>query len=128
MSKQRLCPSTISKTRNARIIGFIGADGRVANIPTPIPVTAQIRRSLGPQLERTFRLGGPCAKSKCVNWENQQCGLIGRMREELDERQVAIDPGKKLPRCGIRADCVWWQQSGPEACGVCPHVVYNPSS
>jgi hypothetical protein len=128
MSKQRLCPSTIGKTRNARIIGFIGPDGVVANIPTPIPVTDKIRRSLGSQLERTFRLAGPCAKSNCMNWENQQCGLIDRMRLETDRRDVPIESTGKLPRCGIRSACVWWQQSGPDACRVCPHVIYNPSS
>jgi hypothetical protein len=66
-------------------------------------------------------------ESKCANWENQACALIGRMRQEVDRRQVATESVGKLPRCAIRPACVWWRQSGPEACRVCPHVIYNPS-
>jgi len=51
-------------------------------------------------LSRIFRLAGPCIQSKCANWENQACGLIGRMRQEVDRRQLATEPDDKLPRCG----------------------------
>ena len=127
MTEQQICPSATGETPNAQIIGFIAADGVVANIPTPIPLTDEMRQSIGPQPERIFRLAGPCIQSKCSNWENQACALIGRMREEVDRRQLATDPGGKLPRCAIRSTCVWWRQTGPEACRVCPHVIYNPS-
>jgi hypothetical protein len=98
----------------------------VANITTPIPLTDEMRGSIGPQPERIFRLAGPCIQSKCANWENQACALIDRMRQEV-ERQIAAEPVGKLPRCAIRSTCVWWRQTGPEACRVCPHVIYNPS-
>ena len=127
MTEQQICPSATGETPGAQIIGFIGADGVVANIPTPIPLTDEMSGSIGPQPERIFRLAGPCIQSKCANWENQACGLIGRMRQEVDRRQLATEPDDKLPRCAIRSACVWWRQTGPEACRVCPHVIYNPS-
>ena len=114
MTEQQICPSATGETQNSQIIGFIGADGVVANIPTQMPLTDEMRASIGPQPERIFRLAGPCIQSKCANWENQACALIGRMREEV-------------PRCAIRSACVWWRQTGPEACRICPHVIYNPS-
>jgi hypothetical protein len=126
-TERYLCPSVTGEARNPQIIGFIGADGLVSNIPTPIPLTNEMRGSIGAQPERMFRLAGLCAESQCANWENQACGLIGRMRQELDRRQIAAEPVDKLPRCGIRAACRWWRQTGPDACRVCPHVIYNPS-
>ena len=111
MTEQQICPSATGETPNSQIIGFIGADGVVANIPTPIPLTDEMRDSIGPQPERIFRLAGPCIQSKCSNWENQACALIGRMREEVDRRQLATEPVGKLPRCAIRSACVWWRQS-----------------
>ena len=124
---EQICPSASGETADAQIIGFIGADGVVANIPTPIPLTDEMRASIGTQPERIFRLAAPCIQSKCANWENQACALIGRMRLEVERRNLAAEPVGKLPRCAIRSTCVWWRQSGPLACRVCPHVIYNPS-
>jgi hypothetical protein len=127
MAEQPICPSATGDTPDAQIVGFIGKDGVVANIAPPIPLTKQIRDSIGPQPEGKFRLAGRCVESKCANWENQACALIGRMRQQVDRLQLAAEPADKLPRCAIRSACVWWRQSGPEACRVCPHVIYNPS-
>ena len=127
MTEQQICPSATGETPNAQIIGFIGAGGVVANIPTAIPLTDEMRASIGPQPERIFRLAGPCIQSKCTNWENQACALIGRMRRQVESRSPATETVGKLPRCAIRSACVWWRQTGPEACRVCPHVIYNPS-
>jgi hypothetical protein len=121
------CPSVTSEAKDPIIIGFIGANGVVANIPTPIPLTQEMQNDIGTQAERVFRLAGACLESKCSNWENQACGLIGRMRQVLDRLQIAIEPMDKVQPCGIRRTCRWWQQAGPDACRVCPHVIYNPS-
>lgn len=128
MADQPICPSSTGETPDARIIGFIGADGVVSNIAPPIPLTEEIRDAIGPQPEGKFRLAGRCIKSKCENWQNRECALIGRMRDEVDRRQLATGSTDKLPRCAIRSACVWWRQTGPEACRVCPHVIYNPSA
>lgn len=122
-----ICPSTTGSSPDAQIIGFIGADGVVASIPTPIPLTDEMRHSVGPRPERMFRLSGPCVQAKCANWQNEACSLIGRMQQEVDRLGLAADPLGKIPRCAIRPACVWWRQSGPEACRACPHVTYNPS-
>ena len=61
MTEQQICPSVTGKTPDAQIIGFIGADGVVANIPTQIPLTDEMRASIGPQPERIFRLAAPRA-------------------------------------------------------------------
>ena len=127
MAEQPICPSATGEMPDAQIIGFIGTDGVVANIAPPIPLTEQIRDSIGPQPEGKFRLAGRCMESKCANWEDQACALIGRMRQQVDRLQLAAEPADKLPRCAIRSACVWWRQSGREACRVCPHVIYNPS-
>ena len=42
MTEQQICPSATGETPGAQIIGFIGADGVVANIPTPIPLTDEM--------------------------------------------------------------------------------------
>ena len=98
-----------------------------STIPTPITLTPAMRDSLGPQPERLFRLAGRCTANKCVNWDNRECGLIGRMRETVDAQVVATLPDGTLPDCGIRDACVWWRQSGAEACRVCRFVIYNPT-
>ncbi len=126
MTEQQICPSATGETADAQIIGFIGTDGVVAKIAPPIPLTEEMRESIGPQPERKFRLAGACVQSKCANWQNQACALIGRMREEVDRLQRPTGPAGKLPPCAIRSACVWWRQTGPEACRVCPYVIYNP--
>ena len=122
-----MCPSATGDTPDAQITGFVGADGKVGNIFPPIPLTDAVRSAAGPRPERKFRLVGQCIEGKCGNWENQRCGLIGRMREQLEHLLPPDDPAARLQRCAIRASCVWWQQTGPDACRVCPLVTYNPS-
>jgi hypothetical protein len=126
MTEQPICPSAAGDSPEAQIIGFIGKDGVVAKIAPPIPLTAEVRESIGPQPERKFRLAGPCVQSGCANWQDESCALIGRMREQVARLQRATEPVGKLPPCAIRSACVWWRQTGPEACRVCPHVIYNP--
>ena len=68
-----------------------------------------------------------CVEGKCGNWQNQACALIDRMREQVDRLQPSLAPVDKLKPCAIRTACVWWRQTGPDACRVCPFVIYNPS-
>jgi hypothetical protein len=129
MAEQDLCPSVTGDSGSEpHIIGFIGANGRVANLLAPIPLTDEVRAAAGPQPERAFRLAGPCVAGGCTHWKNEACSLIGRMRHELRHKHADEPPATKLPRCAIRAACRWWRQDGPEACRVCPDVIYNPSA
>ncbi|MBK1659379.1 hypothetical protein CKO45_14155 [Paracraurococcus ruber] len=129
MTKRMTCPSVTGDPKHEpQIIGFIEANGRVANIPTPIPLTDAMRAAAGPQPERMFRLAGPCRESRCVQWRDAACSLIGRMQETVDRLQLAPDTLASLPRCAIRGTCRWWAQAGPEACRACAHVIYNPGT
>lgn len=124
MSEATLCPSTTPAAAGeaARIIGVVGADGRVANLITPIPASPAVLEAAGPAPERKFRFSAPCAEGGCRQWDGAKCGLIGRIRAE-----VAPVEQDRLPVCAIRAECRWFVQDGRAACGVCPVVSYNPS-
>lgn len=102
-------------------MGFIGPTGRVAPIPTLIPLTPDLRATLGDQPERVFRLAAPCAAASCAQWDGTGCGLIGSLRASLK------DAANPVVRCGIRAGCVWFRDAGMDACRICPSVTYNPS-
>lgn len=121
--EQAICPSVSGDTPDCSIIGFIGHTGHVAPIPTPVPVTPAIRSTLGAQPERQFRFAAPCITAACMQWKGNRCGLIGEMQGNLNN-----EPARPIVRCGIRANCVWFRDSGLEACQVCPSVTYNPSS
>jgi hypothetical protein len=127
MAERKMCPSTTGDARDAEIIGFIRADGVVASITTPIPLTDEMRDAIGSRPEKKFRLAGKCVESKCGNWQDQACALIGRLRQQLDPLRTEDRLSDKLQRCAIRSTCVWWAQSGPDACRICPFVIYNPS-
>ena len=115
------CPSASGSTPGSAIMGFIGPDGRVAPIPTPIPLTPAMRATLGPQPERIFRLAAPCSASACAQWNGAACGLVGAMQSAL-----ADQPPSPITRCAIRPTCVWFRDAGPPACRICPSVTYNP--
>jgi len=117
-----ICPSAAGDTPDSVIVGFIGWDGHVAPIPTPIPLTPELRASLGPKPERTFRLAGPCIAGACNKWTGTRCGLIGAMQAALADK-----PPSPVVHCGIRAGCVWFRDAGLAACRVCTMVTYNPS-
>jgi hypothetical protein len=127
MAEHRICPSATGESPDARIIGFIGADGVVGSIAPPIPLTDEMRGALAARPERKFRLAGQCVEAKCGNWEHQSCALIGRMRQQIDRLLPEAEPTDTLQRCAIRSACVWWRQDGPQACRVCSFVIYNPS-
>lgn len=125
MTEATLCPSTTPRAAGeaARIIGVVGADGRVANLVTPIPATAQVLAAAGAEPERRFRFSAPCAEGGCTQWRDNQCGLIGRIRAA-----VTPEVEQHLPVCSIRGDCRWWKQDGRAACAVCSYVSFNASS
>lgn len=104
------------------IVGFIGSDGRVAPIPTPIPLTRPMRDALGDRPERIFRLAAPCTGSACAQWNGTGCGLIGSLQASLAEQ-----PASAVTQCAIRPGCVWFRDAGLDACRICPSVTYNPA-
>jgi hypothetical protein len=118
-----LCPSAPG-TPGAVLIGVVEADGRVANLGTPLSVDIgflEVARANGPP-ERRFRFSSRCAEGHCSQWDGQRCGLIDRVLGHV-AAAGALEMPASLPRCAIRADCRWWRQRGAAACAVCPLVI-----
>lgn len=117
-ARDALCPSHEAVLGSA-LIGVVGSDGEVGLLGRPLPVDedflAAARRGRAP--EKRFRFAAPCQKSDCRQWAGGRCGVIDRVLDAL-----GASPGR-LPPCGIRAQCRWYQQRGGSACHVCPKVV-----
>jgi hypothetical protein len=124
MADATICPSTTPAAAGsaARIVGVIGADGRVANLVTPIPASAAVLEAAGPRPETKFRFAAPCAEGGCTQWRDSQCSLIGRIRAA-----IVPEAQERQPVCSIRGDCRWFMQDGRDACAVCSYVSFNPS-
>ena len=122
------CPSAPA-TDGALLIGVVTADGRVANLGTPLTVDAafiETAKAHGAP-EQRFRFSSPCQKERCVHWAKQECRLIGELHTAASEAGEDL-AATALPRCAIRAQCRWWRQRGRDACAVCPLVVTDTKS
>src|SRR4051794_5199030 len=122
--EQLTCPSARCEP-GATLLGVVGADGTVGYVTPQLTVdeafVVQARRGRAP--EKRFRFAGGCVESGCAQWTGSRCGVIDRV---LDGGLVeAPEPGARgaLPHCAIRPGCRWFEQSGAEACGVCPLVI-----
>ena len=75
-----LCPSAPG-VPGAVLIGVVEADGRVANLGTPLPVDSGFLRTAAAngQPERRFRFSSPCVEGRCGQWDGRGCGLIDRV-------------------------------------------------
>ena len=107
-----LCPSAPA-TVGAMLIGVVTAEGRVANVGTPLTIDSmfiETARVHGP-LEERFRFSSPCARAECTNWTGRECGLIGNLYDAAAQARTAL-ASHPLPRCAIRPSCRWWQQRG----------------
>lgn len=119
---EHLCPSAPAEP-GALLLGLIGDDGRLQHLGTPMAIDASFiesARSQGGLLGKRFRFSSPCRQGECGHWASDACGLIGRLQDAAATSSIEVD--STLPRCIIRKDCRWWQQSGREACGVCTFV------
>ena len=119
-----LCPSAPAAP-GAALIGVVDANGRVANVTTPLVVDAafiEAARANGGPPEERFRFSSPCQQGRCGHWTGQECGLIGRLHRAVAEAG-SVESDQPLPRCSIRAACRWWLQRGREACAICPLIV-----
>ena len=123
-----LCPSA-PVVPGSMLIGVVVATGRVVNVVTPLTVDASFIDTAEPHgpLERRFRFASPCQERRCGHWTGRECGLIGQLYSFAAEKGEDLS-GRSLPRCGIRAECRWWQQRGRDACAVCPLIVTDTSS
>jgi hypothetical protein len=119
MSDRRLlCPSSRCE-EGAVLVGVVLSDGRVGYAADRVEIDAEFVRtaSEGRAPERRFRFASPCARCACSQWTGTRCGVIDRVMDA-----TAGIPGA-LPACSIRDQCRWFDQSGAEACAVCPLVI-----
>lgn len=115
----RTCPSARCAPGN-RLLGVIGADGRMRALRTPLPVddafAAEAARAGRP--EARMRFAGTCVEAGCAQWTGAGCGVIERVLDLL-----APDAPAALPPCAIRGQCRWFGQRGGQACAACADVV-----
>lgn len=113
------CPSARCAP-DARAIGMVRPDGRVALLRTPLPVDADdcARLSARGAPEAGMRFADRCVEDCCRQWTGHSCGVIERVLAALAPQTPA-----SLPPCPIRADCRWHSQEGATACAACPQVV-----
>lgn len=103
------------------LLGIVGPDGRVAYVPQRLEVDREFVQlaKRGRTPEKRFRFSSRCAESACAQWTGSRCGVIDRVLDLVP----ASSGDAELPACSIRPECRWWQQSGADACAVCPEVV-----
>ncbi|KMW59240.1 hypothetical protein AIOL_004221 [Candidatus Rhodobacter oscarellae] len=121
------CPSARAAP-GAKLIGTLGADGRVKPLRTPLEVDADFiaRAKRQGEPEARMRFAAPCAQGGCGHWTGQACGLIDRVLDHIATLPQDVR-AKTLPPCTIRGDCRWYHQTGAEACRSCDLVVRLPA-
>lgn len=118
------CPSGRPRA-GSLLLGMRGPDGTITYLRSPIEIGAEFETAARPQneIEERFRFTEPCAGNGCGHWRAERCGLIDDVVEVS-----APTTEQHLPRCGIRASCVWFAQHGPSACAACQHVTRSLAS
>ena len=117
------CPSAPAAP-GALLLGLLGPEGRIHNLRTPVRVDAQfleLASEDGPP-EARMRFAGRCQTGACAQWTGTRCGVIDRAMAHL-EAEIALPVPANGPPCVIRADCRWFAQRGPKACGTCAYIV-----
>jgi len=114
-----LCPSARCEDE-ALLLGVVQEDGQIGFLGNPIEIDAEFvaRARTGRAPERRFRFATGCVEGACRQWTGTRCGVIDGVLERL-----ALNDGRPVPRCGIRAHCRWYRQSGLDACHACPLIV-----
>ena len=118
------CPSARC-SEEAVVLGIIDSSGKVGYISPALPVNAEfidvVRRNGSP--ETRFRFSAPCQEIRCENWVGGRCSVIDDalvVAGNSDEFRESVR--SDLPRCAIRRFCRWFEQSGPNACRICPFL------
>lgn len=118
------CPSARCE-EEALLLGVVQADGVVAFLATPLPVTAEFAEiaAQGRAPEKRFRFANTCRESGCRQWDGGRCGVI----DDVITRLCTGTEDAPLPRCALRPRCRWFAQTGAPACHVCRGVVTDLS-
>lgn len=115
-----LCPSARCED-GATLLGIVQKNGKVAFLGGDLTIDEEFveRAHRGRAPEKRFRFANSCVECACRQWTGTRCGVIDNVLDLAKEDDAA----ESLPRCGIRPQCRWFQQSGPQACAVCELVV-----
>jgi len=121
-NKTILCPSSKCE-EGALLLGIVNGNGQI-NLLTEKKIIdkkfVQIAES-GRDPHTRFRFGNKCHKSGCSQWTGERCGVIDKLMDITKDLKLA----ELLPECAIRPQCRWYDQSGAEACKICPYVITN---
>jgi len=119
-----LCPSSTCKP-GAILLGIVLPNGKVAVSSTEYIIEKDFveKAKAGRLPEDRFRFSSPCISSKCGNWENSKCRLIGKLKEEVDESVGKKPQDYDFPDCAIQKQCRWFLQNGKDACYYCEFLV-----
>jgi hypothetical protein len=127
--REALCPSADAASPDSLIIGVVtgtASEPRLGYLERPQPATPELLALARPATPaEVFRFSSPCVRHKCPQFRDEKCQIGSRMVQILPQ---AVD---RLPACGIRPRCRWWQQEAKEACLRCPLIVtdnYSPST
>jgi hypothetical protein len=103
------------------VIGVMGADGRLEYLRDRLEIDQAFidEVSVDARPEQRFRFSGPCVEHGCEQWDGCRCTVIDRVMAQVEP------PGGEpsLQPCAIRTACRWFDQTGPDACRVCPMVI-----
>lgn len=115
-----LCPSSKAQD-GARLIGIRQDDGTVAILPQPLQINEDfiLEANRSSRAEQKFRFTNKCVESGCTQWTGSRCGVADKVISVIHDLPVQ----EALPDCGIRPQCRWFRQNGPDACRVCPFVI-----
>ncbi|MEI9932612.1 MAG: hypothetical protein WDM89_19280 [Rhizomicrobium sp.] len=105
-----------------RVVGIVGADGRVSYLKDRLEIDQAFLDEAGPRPEQRFRFSGMCVEHRCKQWDGCKCTVIENVIENA-ATTVAPDPDTSLRPCSIRPACRWFDQRGGEACRVCVFVI-----
>lgn len=118
-----LCPSSTADTAGAQVFAVVtGTPGqaRAAYLDAALALTPGLAAQAAPAAAtEVFRIAAPCARGQCAHFAaaEERCRLGDKV---LRWTPVVV---QRLPRCAIRARCVWWSQAGASACRRCPQIV-----
>lgn len=112
------CPSGQANSPESVVLGVRSGDnGRVTYLADPVPAS-EVLGSIPEGIEptRVLRFASHCV-SACAHRKGNDCGLL--------QRVLAVPPPddtRAVPRCHLRPQCKWWNQTGVDACYRCPAV------
>jgi len=109
----------------ALLIGIVLGDGRVAFAANRLVVNQEFVENAqqGRPPEKRFRFADACVRAGCRQWAGDRCGVVDQILAAVPIHELQPN----LPECSIRAQCRWYNQSGSDACRVCPLVVTDAS-